>query len=202
MPFLPFMVPISAWNVSLVSLIFLKGSLLFPILLLSSISSHWSLKKAFLSLLAILWNCAFKWVYLSFSPLPFASLLFTAILRSPQTAILPFCIYFSWGWSWFLSPIQCHEPLSIVLQALCLSDLILWIYLSPHCIIIRDLIYIIAEWSSGFPYFLQFMSEYGNKEFVIWAIVNSSSCFCWLYRVYPSCLQSMGSQKSPTKLSD
>ena len=36
------------------------------ILLLSSISLHWSLRKAFLSLLAILWNSAFKWVYLSF----------------------------------------------------------------------------------------------------------------------------------------
>jgi len=30
-------------------------------------------KKSFLSLLAILWNLAFKWVYLSFSPLPFIS---------------------------------------------------------------------------------------------------------------------------------
>ena len=36
--------------------------------------------KAFLSLLAILWNSAFKWVYLSFSPLPFSSL-FTAICK-------------------------------------------------------------------------------------------------------------------------
>ena len=25
----------------------------------------------------------------------------------------------------------------------------------------------IPEWSSGFPYFLQFQSEFGNKEFVI-----------------------------------
>ena len=29
-----------------------------------------------------------------------------------------------------LPPVQCHEPLSIVLQALCLSDLVPWIYLS------------------------------------------------------------------------
>ena len=68
-PFLSFLVPIFAWNVSLVSLIFLKRSLVFPILLFSSISLHWSLWKASLSLLAILWNSAFKWVYLSFSPL-------------------------------------------------------------------------------------------------------------------------------------
>ena len=40
-----------------------------PILLFSSISLHWSLRNPFLSLLAILWNSAFKWIYLSFSPL-------------------------------------------------------------------------------------------------------------------------------------
>ena len=51
--------------------------------------------QAFLSLLAVLWNSAFKWVYLSFSPLFFSSLLFTAICQPPQTAILPFCISFS-----------------------------------------------------------------------------------------------------------
>ena len=56
---------------SLVSLIFLKKSLIFPILLFPSISLQWSLRKAFFSLLAILWNSAFKWVYLSFSALPF-----------------------------------------------------------------------------------------------------------------------------------
>ena len=39
------------------------------------ISLNCSLRKAFLSLLAILWNSAVKWVYLSFSPLPFISLL-------------------------------------------------------------------------------------------------------------------------------
>ena len=47
-----------------------------------------------------------------------------------------------------------------------------------HCIIVRDFIQVIPEWSSGFPYFLQFMSEFGNKVFVIWAIVRSQSCFC------------------------
>ena len=43
--------------------------------------------------------------------------------------MLPFCISFSCGWSWSLTPVQYHEPLSIVLQALCLSDLITWICL-------------------------------------------------------------------------
>ena len=48
-PFLSFIVPIFVWNVPLVSVIFLKRSLVFPILLFSSISLHWSLSKAFLS---------------------------------------------------------------------------------------------------------------------------------------------------------
>ena len=52
--FLSFTVPIITWNVPLVSLIFLKRSLVFPILLFSSTSLHWSLKKSFLFLLLIL----------------------------------------------------------------------------------------------------------------------------------------------------
>ena len=81
-PFLSFIVYIFAWNVPLVSLIFFKRSLVFPILLFSSSSLHWSLRKAFLSLLAVLWNPTFKWVYLSFSPLPFVSFLFSAICKT------------------------------------------------------------------------------------------------------------------------
>ena len=33
-----------------------------------------------------------------------------------------------------------------------------------------------------FPYSLQYKSEFGNREFMIWAIVSSRSCLCWLYR--------------------
>ena len=73
--FLSFIVPIFAWSFPLVALIFLKRSRVIPILLSSSVSLHWSLKKACLSLLAILWNSAFRWIYLSFSPLPFTSFL-------------------------------------------------------------------------------------------------------------------------------
>ena len=79
-PFLLFIVPIFAWNVPLVSLIFLKRSSVFSILSFSCISLHWLLEEAFLSLLAILWHSAFKWVYLSFSPLPLASVLFSSYL--------------------------------------------------------------------------------------------------------------------------
>ena len=49
----------------------------------------------------------------------------------------------------------------------------------------------LLEWgaiafSSGFPYFLHFKSEFGNKEFMIWATVSFQSCFYWLYRATPS----------------
>jgi len=115
-----------AWNLPLVSLIFLKRSLVFPILLFSSISLHWLLRKAFLSLLAILWNAAFKWVYLSFSPLPWASLLFQLFVRPHQTTILPFCISFSWGWSLSLPPYTVSRT-SIHSSSGTLSNLILWI---------------------------------------------------------------------------
>ena len=66
--FLSFIVPIFAWNVLSISPVFLKRSLVFPVLLFSFISLHCSLNKAFLSLLAVLWNSAFSWVYLSLSP--------------------------------------------------------------------------------------------------------------------------------------
>ena len=92
--FLSFNVPIFPWNVPLVSLIFLKRSLVFPILLFSSISLHWSLRKPFLSLLGILWNSAFRWVYLSFSPLPLASLLFSAICKASSDNHFAFLHFF------------------------------------------------------------------------------------------------------------
>ena len=88
-----------------VSLIFLKRSLVFSILLFSSISLHWSLKKAFLSLLAILWNSTFKWVYPSFSPLLFASLLFTAICKASSDSHFAFLHFFFLGM--VLIPISC-----------------------------------------------------------------------------------------------
>ena len=72
----------SLHEMSLSIAIFLKRSLVFLIILFSSISMHWSLRKSFLSLLAILWNSAFKCVHLFFSPLPFTFLHFTAIYKA------------------------------------------------------------------------------------------------------------------------
>ena len=76
--FLSFMVPIFAWNVPLVSLIFLKRSLVFPILLFTSISLHFHLRRfSYLSLLF------FGTLHSDgFSPLPFTSLLFSGICKA------------------------------------------------------------------------------------------------------------------------
>ena len=52
-----------------------------------------------LSLLAILWNSAFRCLYLSFSPLLFTSLFLQLFVRLSQRAILLFCISFPWEWS-------------------------------------------------------------------------------------------------------
>ena len=108
-------------------LIFLKRSLVFPILLFSSVSLHWSLRKA-LSLLAILWNSEFRWVYLSFSPLPFASLLFTAICKPSSDNYSAFLHFF------FLEKVlitaSCTmSRTSVNSSSGTLSDLIPWIYL-------------------------------------------------------------------------
>ena len=92
------------------------SSLSHSIVLLYSL--HWSLRKDFLSLLALLWNSAFKWVYLSFSPLPLASLLFSAIFMASSDNHFAFCISFSWGWFWTHPVVQCYEPPLMVLQAL------------------------------------------------------------------------------------
>ena len=99
----------------------------------------YKLTKAFLSLLAILWNSAFKWAYLSFSPLLFTSLLLQLFVRPPQTTILLFCISFPWEYSWSLSSVQCHKPPSIVHQALYQIKSLKSVS-HFHCIIIRDLI--------------------------------------------------------------
>ena len=93
---LSFIVPTFAWNVPLVSLTFLKRSLVFPTQLFSSILLDWSLNKAFLSPLAILWNSAFRWVYLSFSTLLLASL-FSGICKASSGNHFAFLHFFFLG---------------------------------------------------------------------------------------------------------
>ena len=105
-PFLSFIKPIFAWNVPLVSLVFLKRSLVFPILLFSSIFFlHWSLMKAFLSILASLWNSAFRCLYLSFSALLFTSFLLKAICKAFSDSHFAFLHFFFLGM--VLIPVSC-----------------------------------------------------------------------------------------------
>ena len=73
-------------------------------------------EEGFLSLLAILWNSAFKCVYLSFSPLPFVSLLFSANFKASSDNHFAFLHFFFL--EMLLNPVQCHGHLSIVLWAL------------------------------------------------------------------------------------
>ena len=127
-PFLSFTVPIFVWNVPLVSLIFLK-KISSLILLFSSISLHWSLRKSLVSLLAILLNSIFKWVYLSFSPLPFVSLLFSAICKASSNNHYVFLHFFFLGM--VLITASCTMSwTSMGSSSSTLSDLIPWIYLS------------------------------------------------------------------------
>ena len=115
--------PVFEWNVPFVFLIFLKRSLVFRILLFSSISLWWSLRKALLSLLAIFWNSTFRWIYLSFSPLPFTAPLFSAICKASSNNHFAFLDFFFLGMVLITAFYTVLQTSSISLQALCLSDL-------------------------------------------------------------------------------
>ena len=80
-------------------------------------------RKAFLSLLAIVWNLAFKWVYLPFSPMLFASLLFTAIWKDSSDSHFPSLHFFFLGM--VLIPVSCTmSRTSVISSSGTLSDLI------------------------------------------------------------------------------
>ena len=171
-------------------LIFLKRSLVFPILLFSSISLHWSLRKAFLSLLAI-WNSAFKWVYLSFSPLPFTSVLSSAICKASSDNHFAFLHFF------FLGMVLITASCTVSWTSLCsswgtLSNLIPWIYLSCHACLFAYIpsplpeileILFISFWKRSLVHFLSFnyslyqriLTSLTNSHFTPWWEVHSSS---------------------------
>ena len=91
---------------------FLKRSLVFPIILFSSVSLHCSLLEGFLNLLDIFWNSAFRLVYISFSPLPFTSLLFSAICQASSDNHFAFLHYF-FLWMLFITTSYTMLPSSI-----------------------------------------------------------------------------------------
>ena len=51
-------------------------------------------EEDFLIFLAILWNSAFKWVYLSFSPFPLVSLLFSTLCKASSDNHFDFLYFF------------------------------------------------------------------------------------------------------------
>ena len=129
-PFLSSIEPIFAWNVPLVSLIFLKRSLVFLILLFSSISLHGSL---YLSVLfsGTLHSDGYIFPFLLCLSLLFFSQLF---VRPPQNHSA-FLHFFFLGMvlitaSYTMSQTSIHSS-----QELCLSDLVPWIYLSPPLVL-------------------------------------------------------------------
>ena len=75
-----------------------------------------TLRTAFLSLLAIHWNSAFRWIYLSFFPLPFTSLLCSAVCKASADNHFAFLQFLFLGDA---PPVQCYKPPSVALQELC-----------------------------------------------------------------------------------
>ena len=157
-----FIVPIFAWNVPSVFLIFLKRFLVFPILLFFSISLHCSLRKALLSPFAILWNSAFRWAYLSFFPLPFTSF-FPQLFASSDNQFALLRLFFL-GVVLVTASCTVVQTSSVVLQALCLPDLVPWVCLLPPLCNHRGWIQAIPEWPSGFPYFFSLSLNFAIRS--------------------------------------
>ena len=125
--FLSFTVPNFAWNVPLVSLIFLKKSLVFPILLFPLFPCIDLLGR--FSFLSLFFGALHSDGYIFPCILCLSILFFSQLsVRPPQTTRLLFCISFS-GDGFYHSCTMSPTP-SIVLQILGLWDIVPWIYLS------------------------------------------------------------------------
>ena len=94
------------------------------ILYVSSISLHCSLKKTFY--LSLLFSRTLYSIGYIFPFLLCLSLLFSAVGKASLDNQFAFLNFFFLAIVYIIS--SCYEPLSIVLQALCLPDLISWIY--------------------------------------------------------------------------
>ena len=118
-------------NVPLMFLVFLKRSMSFHFwcFLLVLCTVHWRRP----SCLSMLFFGTLSFVrgtppfLLCFSLLSSLQL----FVKPPQITTLPSCFSFSLGCFCLPPPIQYYRPLSIVLQAHCLLDLVPWIYLLP-----------------------------------------------------------------------
>ena len=120
LPFLSFFVLIFGQNTPLIFPVFLKGSLFFsPFLLFSSTIKLCSLKKAFLSLLAILLTLYLIGYTFSFLPWILLPFIISLFLKHLQMNTLPFYFSFSLRWFCLPPPVQYYGPMIIVLQAHC-----------------------------------------------------------------------------------
>jgi len=118
LPFLSFIVPIFAWNIPLVSLIFLKSSLVFPFYYfpLFLCIDHWG-RLSYLSLLFFGTLYSDGYIFFFLFSFVFLLIFFSQLFVSPpQTTILPFSISFSWGWPFiiFQAPINIINKKTIV----------------------------------------------------------------------------------------
>ena len=105
---------------------FFEETLVFPIILFSSIYLRCSFKRPSYLSCETLHSVGYIIPFLSCLSLLFFPQLFT---KPPQTAPLPSCKSSSLGWFWPLSTVHCYPPF-IVFQALCLPHLIPDIYSS------------------------------------------------------------------------
>ena len=128
---------------------FLKISLVFPILLFSSISLHWSLRKTFITLLIF-----FETLQMDIFPLLFAFWICSFLSYLYDLLRQPFCL-FAFLLLGMVLITTSHTMLwtSIHSSSGTLSDLIPWIYLALPLYNCKgfDLCHI-----CGFPHFIQF----------------------------------------------
>ena len=92
--FLCFIVPLFAWNIPCDICNFLEEVAILSHSIFSLYFFALITEEAFLSLLVILWNSAFRWVYLSFSPLPFTSILCSLICKASSDNHFAFFSFF------------------------------------------------------------------------------------------------------------
>ena len=121
---------------------------------------------------------------LSFSSLPFPSLLFRAICKASSDNHFAF-LHFFFLWMVLITVSYAMSRTSVHSSSDTLSDLIPWLYLSLPLYNCKgfDLGCTWIVWCFPLLSFFSFFflkSEFGNKEFMIWATVSSWSCFCWL----------------------
>jgi len=109
-------------------------------------------RKAFFSLLAILWNSAFRWVYPSFFPSLFTSLHFSATCKASSDNHFAFLPFF------FLGLVLITASCTMLWTSVHSSSGTLSVRSNPLNLSLplynhKGFGLVIPDWSSGFPYF-------------------------------------------------